>query len=407
MVPKDLFSEQDYQNSVRRRLFERLAAGGLPPAELHRLAAELGLEPDEPYCAIFLLTLPPDSASGVERQIRSGLLGHFYRYPCYLPIPWEPGVLLVLLKGTGEEIPKRIRRCLAAVHGQWEKAPDATWHIAAAPPVEGVEHLPACYQGTVCLWACRYLFPEGHTLLPCDPDGSSGTKNANVLTSVDPAGTDPAILMDFMERGTPGEIHTFVDKLLDPVAHVLAFRPFCSFLLLNIRFAALRFAASRELPQAPLLHELDQLEWTGQRDNREKIQAYFESVFFAALSLRDGARERRSAPLGRALEFIDGHFVESGLSLEQAARQAKVSPNYLSALFRQELGCTFVDYLTQKRMERARELLCTTNRRSGEIARAVGYRDPRYFSTLFKKAHGRTPRDFRVREAERRGLTAK
>lgn len=407
MVPKELFSEQDYQNSVRRRLFERLAAGGQSAAELHRLTAELGLGPEEPYYAIFLLTLPPDSASGVEGQIRSGLLGHFYRYPCYLPIPWEPGVLLVLLKGTGEEIPKRLRRCLAAVQEQWEKAPGATWHIAAAPPVEGVEHLPACYQGTVCLWAFRCLFPEGHTLLPYDPDGPSGTESANILASVDPAGTDPAILMDFMECGTPGDIHAFVDTLLDPVANVLAFRPFCSFLLLNMRFAALRFAASRELPQAPLLHDLDQLEWTGRRDNRERMQAYLENAFYAILSLREGARKHRSAPLGRALDFIDGHFAESGLSLEQAARQAKVSPNYLSALFRQELGCTFVDYLTKKRMERARELLCTTNRRSGEIARAVGYQDPRYFSTLFKKAHGRTPRDFRVREAERRGLTAK
>lgn len=407
MVARDLFSEQDYQNFVRRRLFERLAAGTLSAEERHRLSAQLGLGPDESHYAIFLLTLPPDSASGVERQIRSGLLGYFYRYPHYLPIPWEPGVLLVLVKGTGNEVSERIRRCLAAVQKQWEKAPDLMWHIAAGSQVEGVEHLPACYQGTVGMWACRYLFPGEHILLPYTSDDSSGAQNGDILSSINPAQTDPVILIDFMERGTQEEIHAFVDTLLEPMAQALAFRPFCSFLLLNMRFAALRFAVSRGLPQALLVRDLDQLEWTGQRDNREKIQVYLENAFSAVLSLRDGARERHASPLGRALDFIDRNFAESSLSLEQAARQAKVTPNYLSALFRQELDCTFVDYLTQKRMERARELLCTTNRRSGEIARAVGYRDPRYFSTLFKKAHGRTPRDFRIREAERRGPQAK
>ena len=72
-----------------------------------------------------------------------------------------------------------------------------------------------------------------------------------------------------------------------------------------------------------------------------------------------------------------------------------MSPNYLSAVFSQEMGTTFVEYLTTKRMEKARELLRASDLRSGEIAAAVGYKDSHYFSFLFKKTQGCTPRDYR------------
>ena len=59
------------------------------------------------------------------------------------------------------------------------------------------------------------------------------------------------------------------------------------------------------------------------------------------------------------------------------------------------MGTTFVEYLTAKRMEKARELLRNSDLRSGEIATAVGYKDSHYFSFLFKKTQGCTPRDYR------------
>ena len=95
------------------------------------------------------------------------------------------------------------------------------------------------------------------------------------------------------------------------------------------------------------------------------------------------------------MAYIASHFAEESLSLNQVAREVNISANYLSAVFSQEMGATFTEYVTSKRMDRAKELLRTTDKRSGEVAAAVGYRDPHYFSFLFKKTQGCTPRDYR------------
>ena len=102
--------------------------------------------------------------------------------------------------------------------------------------------------------------------------------------------------------------------------------------------------------------------------------------------------------LNRAIRFIDQHFTEETISLNVVAKAINISANYFSGIFSQEMGLTFVEYVTQKRMELAKQLLRQTTLRSGEIAFEVGYRDPRYFSFIFKKTQGCTPSNYRAGE---------
>ena len=59
------------------------------------------------------------------------------------------------------------------------------------------------------------------------------------------------------------------------------------------------------------------------------------------------------------------------------------------------MGQTFIEYVTQKRMEKAKKMLRQTELHSGEIAASVGYKDSHYFSFVFKKTQGCTPREYR------------
>ena len=98
-----------------------------------------------------------------------------------------------------------------------------------------------------------------------------------------------------------------------------------------------------------------------------------------------------------ALEYIDSHYTDENISLNIVASQINVSPGYFSAMFSQKMDQTFVEYVTAKRIERAKHLLKTTREHTSGIAALVGYKDPNYFRYVFKKLAGCTPREFRNR----------
>lgn len=99
--------------------------------------------------------------------------------------------------------------------------------------------------------------------------------------------------------------------------------------------------------------------------------------------------------LKKGLEYIEDNFSEETLSLNSVAGAIGVSANYFSSVFSQEMEMTFIEYVTKKRMEKAKKLLRQTEKHSGEIAAEVGYKDAHYFSVVFKKAVGCTPREYR------------
>jgi two-component system response regulator YesN len=95
-----------------------------------------------------------------------------------------------------------------------------------------------------------------------------------------------------------------------------------------------------------------------------------------------------------AIADLQARFV-SELSADSVAERLGVSGDHLSRLLKRATGLTFVEYLTRLRMKRAMELLRDPLVRVGEVADLSGYRDARYFSTLFRRTVGMTPSEFR------------
>lgn len=106
----------------------------------------------------------------------------------------------------------------------------------------------------------------------------------------------------------------------------------------------------------------------------------------------------------RALEALDQHYMEAGLSLVSLSEMLDVSPNHLSACIKKFAGETFINTLIRKRMEAARELLANSSLKVRDIAGRCGYTDQHYFSYCFKKYCGESPNSMRRRlDAERAG----
>lgn len=97
----------------------------------------------------------------------------------------------------------------------------------------------------------------------------------------------------------------------------------------------------------------------------------------------------------RAKQVIEARYATE-LSLEELARAVSVSPYYLCRLFREALGCSFIEYLTKYRLEKALHLL-SQGLSVKECAYAVGYNDPNYFSRIFRKYYQFSPTEYRDR----------
>lgn len=115
-------------------------------------------------------------------------------------------------------------------------------------------------------------------------------------------------------------------------------------------------------------------------------------------------QERRNSAqllIDRARELLAEQYRDSTLSQDSFCQQLSVSSAYFSTLFKKGTGQGFVSYLTALRMEKALELLLSTDYKTYEIAQLVGYTDPNYFSHVFKKQFGTSPSKYRTDRMER------
>lgn len=127
----------------------------------------------------------------------------------------------------------------------------------------------------------------------------------------------------------------------------------------------------------------------------ESTESFLGSMIEQCILWRiQSVSESMHAVIRNAKEYIDSHYMDDDLSLSSVARAVGLSPTYLSALFKREMRLNFSDYLTNVRIEKAKELLCCTSKMIYEVAFEAGFRDYRYFSQIFKKHTGLTPRQF-------------
>lgn len=106
----------------------------------------------------------------------------------------------------------------------------------------------------------------------------------------------------------------------------------------------------------------------------------------------DIRRERASVEEIKA--YIDKNYAVRGFSTVDIAKQFNLSSSYISSMFKKSEGCTIVDYITDKKIERAAQLLKETNFSCKYIASMVGYEDIQYFSKVFKGVMGMSPTDY-------------
>ncbi len=128
----------------------------------------------------------------------------------------------------------------------------------------------------------------------------------------------------------------------------------------------------------------------------DSLLTYSKSVAFEIRKYRQTKTKNLSSELSeKIIAYVDAHYQDSKINMDKVCQTFHISTSYMSVLFKKGTGIPFNKYIIQKRVEKAQELLLTTNMKIIEIAESVGYQEVYHFSHSFKKVVGKSPKEYR------------
>lgn len=394
----------EYEQFSRRNFFEKVFEGQLSVQEIYEEAQKLSLEMDAAGYNLAMVSLW-ENRNAEDRSQESRLLAgkkeelkrYFLRYPEFLMFRWNINTYGILMKGEEKQMEELKTKCqenivrICSGHDT-----EMEWCCAIGEPVGRLSLLPQVYNKVNHMMSYRFLKPGQHILTMETVNVVPQKKEEESLGSVNIAKSDPDIIRNFLTRGQLEEIEDFVDGYLESQKDALHSKMFRDYLVLSIRFTAIAFVEKLGYSQEDLLENTFEDEMQILSLDIKDIKPYMQKLIRRAIELNNRAMDSRGKKLiKKAMDYIEGNYAKESISLNEVADAVEVSANYFSAVFRREMEMTFTEYVTRKRMEKAKQLLRHTEKHSGDIAVEVGFKDPHYFSFVFKKTQGCTPREYR------------
>lgn len=130
-------------------------------------------------------------------------------------------------------------------------------------------------------------------------------------------------------------------------------------------------------------------------NNKEELRNEFLNYLSAiATQIQKQKGSNTEGVIPMVLEYVNRNYSKD-ISLKDVAKSVNLSYNYLSKVFKEEIGKSFIDYLTELRMEKSMKLLSNRSLSIKEICQQIGYNDPNYYCKAFKKLTGKTPTEYR------------
>ena len=408
---------QAYEKNSSRDFFEALVGGSMDMMEVYKRAEKLGLDIVAEAYNVLIFTMNCDEDFSGQRDEYSSweaesleLLENFFAGHSSAML-FRSNIFSygVLLKGQRETIEENTRVCVDEIRKILSRQDGRReWFLAVGQSVDRLSQIQKSYHTASRAFSQRYLYDEN--ILYYDemetmehPGGQAETEDNAYLQKVDVNALNPAILQKFLSNGLQEETENFVKDYFYAIGQEpmesLVFR---NYVILNVRFSVISFIKglgcdTNEMESADTEEVLAE---SGK--NMESAIAYAKKMISQAIEIRDqNSGNKNRSILKTAVDFIDSHYMDEEISLNTVANVANVSSNHFSALFSQNMGQTFIEYLTTLRMNKAKELLRCTGMRSSEIAGEIGYKDAHYFSYLFKKTQGMTPSDYRKAREEK------
>ena len=404
----------------QQKFLHDVIGGKLSVQESVNLGKKLEIEITAAFYSAVLMQVFPKSGGTVELDEYSAVkeeiyikikdmfsdVGDVYLYE-------QVGDVLCFLNTSDnpEEMESKIKMGIDNIAGVMKDYPDMKYFISVGKPVERIRDMNISYSDASKKFAERYMYDDSFVFYG-DEEDTKGSKEDVIaernskadkidvldIKSIDVSMISKRTIYNFMKHGTISEIDDLVEEFFasmgkEAVESVMLRQ----YVLVEALLSAVSLMESIGLSRDDISEKLGELtDPVRYNESVDTAKSYARRLLTVMLEYRNKLSDQRySDIIDKAQDYIRENYQNDDMSLQTVSSHVNVSSNHFSAIFRKETGSTFIDYLTNVRMEKAKDMLVTTSMKTSDVGFEVGYRDPHYFSYIFKKTQGMSPKEYR------------
>lgn len=405
---KYLRDMEEIRTLAKQKFIHDMIDGKLSMQESLEQGRELGIDITAAYYSIVLFqAFPKNKAgvpaeeefdvaeySGVSEEIYSRIREKVSESPNVYLYEQVGDVLCFLEKSDSlNDMNQNTQKGIDIIKEIMSTKSDWIYFISIGKPVERIRDVNSSYRDASKRFAERYMLDESFIFY-----GENANSNVLDIGGIDIKMVSQKTIFHFLRNGTLVEIDDLVSEYFSSLGEeAMESRLFCQYVLMEALISGMAFLDSMNVSRekaASILGELsDPVRFV---DSVDKAKDYITRILKVLIEYRNQVSDKKYTEIiDKAREFIKAQYKNDEMSLQTVASYVNVSSNHFSAIFRKETGETFIDYLTKVRMDNAKDLLTCTSMKTSEIGFEVGYKDPHYFSYIFKKTIGMSPKEYR------------
>lgn len=395
---------QEYIENEKVRLFNGLIAGNLSMSQAVNEAKSLGIDMSAQVYNVMLFKVSvkindydsPEKAMEAFHEVENAsdaVPGVFY---------FRRGVegwAFLITAETAEDEKEKMSHLKQYLSDVMKKYPGVEYYGGIGQHVHRIRELGNSYEKAGNVFSTRFI-NDSRQILTADDIRLLHEQGTINVQSLDLMERNRTLMEKFLAKGTCEEIESFLAAYFDEMPEEnMQSSLMRQYITMDMYIVASSFCDRLGIPKEERTEEAKELESALQTmTGEDSVHNYVRKLLKSTIERRDTVSgSRYSDVIEKAKDYIASNYMSDEVSLNTAAAAVNMSPSYFSSVFGREAGRTFVEYLTTVRMDKAKELLMCSSLKTSEIGYEVGYKDPHYFSYIFKKTQNCTPKDYRQR----------
>lgn len=380
---------------LQKEFLINLVHGSVETVSIMQKCQELGIDLMSRYYKILISKIESQTDNIQNQQEACSLLNSYSG-------SWEQTIsffhhnswLVCILKSlTKPELEENVYRIAETIEHIATQNQDCTVVTAIGKTVEHLSSLPSSYDDAKNILE-HSSFENQSRIISSDDIQLNGDSNGDSLLHLKE--NDP--MVDRLKYAGKNDISAIIDESMTLIKNNPGqFKVFASYLLVDLIFAVSKLVETLGGNIKEINPEIIQRQFVDEAvQDESNFVKTLENVLNFALEYRDSKNTGRYGDIIlKAKKYIEEHYADPNTTLTTVADFVCLSPNHFSTIFSQECKTTFIEYLTNVRIENAKRLLRETEMKGYDIAYECGFSDPHYFSYIFKKNTGFTPREYK------------